>query len=790
MSLAQPLAPGTVVATDYRVEQEIARGGMGTLYRVTQLSTGADRVLKVMHARLLRDPRGRERFLQEARASARIESDHVVQVLAAGFDDEGVPWIVMELLRGEDLSHTLRRRGALPPAEVLEVFRQLGHALAAAHRAGLVHRDLKPDNVFLCVPRREGVPFTVKLLDFGIAKALDESAEPSASQRQTSAVGTPLWMAPEQAQRGEVTPAADVWSLGLLAFKLLVGRSYWRSGNVPDAPVERVLRELFGEPIDPASARARELGAALPPGFDAWFARCVVRDPRQRFRDAAEALAALTPVLLGPLPTAAFSTHDDPRRGAVPATVAMPLAALTGAPAWPSPSLQGNPSLLGSPHSLTPPAPTYHPMYSVQGTLPPPPAAAGGSSLLGAAVVGVLLGGAILVGGWFALTRYRHEHPADAGVDARAAVPPRAADVLAVGPIAAMELSPPVSTVSAGFAHTCARIANGTVRCWGWNQFGQLGDATVTHRATPVPVAGLTRVVEVVVGHAHSCARRDDGTVRCWGLNSSGQLGDNTRRSSSVPVTVLGVAGALQLALGEGHTCARLGDATLRCWGDNTHGQLGDGTATTRAFAGAVPGVVGVEEVAAGNLHTCVRLADTTVRCWGASNFGQVGDGYAETHYRPAAVAGLTHAAALALGPYRSCARLDDGSVRCWGRNDTGQLGDGTRLSRTTPVAVVGLAGALDLGLGAFHGCARMIDHTLRCWGSNAFGQLADGTTVDRPAPIPAAVARVVSVSVGEAHTCARTSDGAVRCWGANGFGQVGDGATVNHGVPFVVPGL
>ncbi len=791
MSLAQPLAAGTVVATDYRVEQELARGGMGTLYRVTQLSTGAERVLKVMHARLLRDPRGRERFLQEARASARIESDHVVQVLAAGFDDQGVPWIVMELLRGEDLGHVLKRRGKLPPSETLEVFRQLGHALAAAHRAGLVHRDLKPDNVFLCVPRREGVPFTVKLLDFGIAKALDDIGTDSGPQhRMTSAVGTPLWMAPEQAQRGEITPAADVWSMGLLAFKLLVGRSYWRSGNIPDAPVERVLRELFGDPIEAPSVRAQELGTSLPAGFDEWFARCVVRDPNARFRDAAEALAALTPVLLGPQATAAFVTTDDPRRSVVPPTQAMQVVS-TSAP-WASASVQGVPAAV---HPSVPPPISYNPVYSVQGAppyptpYPTPPSPPSNSSWLGATVVGLLVGTAILGGGWFAFNRYRDENPADGGVAHLDA--PSVVDVARVVVPPVTELSPPVMTLAAGYAHTCARLANANVRCWGWNQFGQLGDGTLTHRTTPVSVVGLDRAVEVGAGNGHSCARRDDGTMRCWGLNTSGQLGNNTRSNNSVSVPVVALTGVVQIALGDAHTCARLADGTVRCWGDNAHGQLGDGTTVTRPFPAQVPGLAGVVEVAAGNLHTCARLGDGTVRCWGASSFGQVGDGYVETHYRPAAVAGLSNAAALALGAYRSCARLSDGTVRCWGRNDLGQLADGSRVSRTTPVVVPGLAGALDLGVGAFHTCARMVGHSLRCWGSNATGQLADGTTIDRPAPVAAAsVGDALLVTAGEAHTCSRAAGGVVRCWGGNGFGQVGDGATVNHGLPWVVPGL
>ncbi len=775
-SLAQPLAPGVVVASDYRVERELARGGMGTIYLVTQLSTAAERVLKVMHARLLRDPKSRERFLQEARAGARIESDHVVQVLAAGIEDDGVPWIVMELLRGETLGEAVKRRGPLPAAEVAEVFSQLGHALAAAHRAGLVHRDLKPDNVFLCAPRREGVPFTVKLLDFGIAKALDDDPQPGA-RHATAAVGTPLWMAPEQAQRGTVTPASDVWSLGLVAYTALTARSYWRSGNVPGVPMERVLRELFGEPLEPASVRAHEHGVALPSGFDAWFAGCVVPDPAARFRDGAEALARLLPVLHGAAPGPAAPAPAPPT---VPPTQMIP--AMPFAPVAP-------------PSTMARTAPTpYNPGYSAPGPftaapfapVAPPPAPHGGTSVLGAAAVGLLLGAGILGGGWFAVREWRAETRDDAG--AATSTPRDAAVLRALLP--PVPLTPGVSTLSAGYGHTCALAAGGTVRCWGWNAFGQLGDGSFAPHPTATVVAGLDHVLEVVAGYAHACARRDDGTVRCWGLNSTGQLGDGTRMNRGTPVLVAGLAGVTQLALGEGHSCARLGDGTVRCWGDNTTGQLGDGSADSRTVPGAVVGIAGAVEVAAGNLHTCARLADTTVRCWGASSFGQVGDGYAETHWRPSPVAGVNHAAGLALGAFRSCVRLDGGDVRCWGRNESGQLGDGTRFSRTTPVPVVGLAGAQSLALGAFHACARMSDATLRCWGSNAFGQLADGTTLDRPAPVPASAAGVVQVAAGDAHTCARSSDGAARCWGGNAFGQVGAGDEVNHGVPVPVLGL
>ncbi len=162
------LSSGIVFATDYRVVRPLQAGGMGAVYVVEQLSTGSQRALKVMLPELVDSEEQRRRFEQEARVGSQIKSDHVVQVLAAGVDDAtGMPWLVMELLEGEDLACYAKRNGPLPAADVVEMLTQACHALAAAHRAGIVHRDLKPENLFISEPMRDGVPFTLKVLDYG-----------------------------------------------------------------------------------------------------------------------------------------------------------------------------------------------------------------------------------------------------------------------------------------------------------------------------------------------------------------------------------------------------------------------------------------------------------------------------------------------------------------------------------------------------------------------------------------------------------------------------------------------
>jgi phosphate transport system substrate-binding protein len=294
------LPADVVVGGGYRIVRPLAEGGMGTVYEAEQIATGARRALKVMHGQFARDEGLRARFVREARLAASIPSEHVAQVLDAGQDDAtGALYIVMELLEGTTLSRELRRRGAFSWPDALEIMRQLAHALGAAHALGIVHRDLKPANIFLSRSRHAGMSMMVKVLDFGIAKAVaDAGVEATGTM-----LGTPAWMAPEQTSVEEgIGPTADVWALGLLAFALLTGRHFFQSANSKSAPTAVLMREVVLEPIPPASVRAAQIGRAdrLPPDFDAWFASCVERDATRRLPDAGAAYAALA---LLPAPT-------------------------------------------------------------------------------------------------------------------------------------------------------------------------------------------------------------------------------------------------------------------------------------------------------------------------------------------------------------------------------------------------------------------------------------------------------------------------------------------------------
>jgi len=305
-----------------------------------------------------------------------------------------------------------------------------------------------------------------------------------------------------------------------------------------------------------------------------------------------------------------------------------------------------------------------------------------------------------------------------------------------------------VSAIAAGSGsfHTCALIV-GSAKCWGDNSGGQLGDGSTTPSLTPIQVSGLTSgVIGVAVGNSHTCALITGGSVKCWGTNSTGQLGDGSIAPHLTPAAVTGIAsGATAIVAGAAHTCA-LVSGGVKCWGANSAGQLGDNSTMQRLAPVAVSGLAsGVVAIAAGQFHTCAVTSAGLVKCWGSNASGQIGDNSIMTRQAPVNVSGIASGAtAVAAGNLHTCA-LVSGGVKCWGSNVSGQIGDNSLTQRLTPVDVVGLtSGVTAIVTGYAHSCARLSGTGIQCWGNNVHGELGDGTLVG-PRQVPVDVTGMTS---------------------------------------------
>ena len=288
--MSAKLEEGTVFAGRYRVVRCLAAGGMGAVYEVIHLETNRRRALKVMHPHLFQSEEMRGRFKLEARIAAEVDSEYIVDVSDAGVDEATkTPFLVMELLRGEELGDRLKRMGRLPPEEVVMYMQQTAWALDRTHAASIVHRDLKPQNLFLTT-REDGTP-RIKILDFGVAKLIAEGATAAGATRS---LGTPLYMAPEQFRANtKLTAAADIHSLTLMTYTLLVGKAYWAEEAKSTGDVIAFAMLVVNGPQESAVQRAARHGVALPPGFDAWFMKGTAVNPTHRFSTATEAVRAL-----------------------------------------------------------------------------------------------------------------------------------------------------------------------------------------------------------------------------------------------------------------------------------------------------------------------------------------------------------------------------------------------------------------------------------------------------------------------------------------------------------------
>lgn len=364
--------------------------------------------------------------------------------------------------------------------------------------------------------------------------------------------------------------------------------------------------------------------------------------------------------------------------------------------------------------------------------------------------------------------------------------------------------------IAGGGNHSIFICSDSTVRGWGANGFGQLGDSSTTQRITPVKTKLLTHVISVAAGNNYSVALKDDGTVWACGYNFNYELGDGTITSRKIPVQVHDSSNTgfltdiISISCRGWHTLALKNDSTVWAWGHSNWGALGIGypmPITTVPVlvhgSGDIGFLSGIIAVAAGGVHSLALRSDSTVWAWGQGSHGELGVGPTINMYSPVQVHGpgdvgfLTGIVAIAAGATHSLALKNDGTLWSWGDNSFGQLGDGSTTQRNTPVQVAGLTGIISIQTqGWLHSIALRNDSTIWAWGRNNLGQLGTGDTIQWHIPVQIASSPsgdAITVVAGHLHSLGLNGNGEVWTWGSNLTGQLGDGTTIDRWTPVQV---
>ncbi len=335
-----------VVAGTYRVEARLGVGSVGTVYRASHVTLERAVALKILRATLATDPEFVARFTREARLAARIDHPNVVRMYDSGTDADGLTYLAMELLAGDELAHVMATASPLPPERIVRLLAQVLAALGSAHRLGIVHRDLKPENI-LVLPHvdDDGRPDEiVKVADFGIARVYGESASASEAITRFGAVsGTPEYMSPEQASGDELDGRADVYACGVILYEMLAGRVPFTG----DSAMETLEKHLRAELPPPSRWRAD-----IDPRLESIAVRALAKDRAARFDDAGSMRAALLEALSSPRPAHGVASAVQADRPASTAEPSAPSVLIESGPsvmiesASPSVLIESGPSVM------------------------------------------------------------------------------------------------------------------------------------------------------------------------------------------------------------------------------------------------------------------------------------------------------------------------------------------------------------------------------------------------------------------------------------------------------------
>lgn len=798
---------------DYEIVREIGRGGTAIVYLARERSSDSEVAIKLIRAKYVEDEETLARFAREARYVGSLHHPNVVALRSvAELGDLGLA-LVMDHVRGRTLKQTIQENGPMSPVQARSVLRDIASALQAAHAMGIVHRDVKPENIFV------DTHGSALLSDFGVARSMTSDTQLTMSG---IAIGTPAYMAPEQIDGIPLDARGDIYSLGLVGWEMLTGKRPWEGSSLYAVIYQQKHEHL---------PDVRDLRAGIPDALAEAIGGAIEKDRESRWQSAEEFMAALDGLVPRRAAHALPALTDQTRRFVRPHAPVREVEALPAADLLTEPSADAGwhdftdressvatrrrliaGGGVGAVIALVAVMLFVSAWRTDAGVRAPGEAVAGPVALAAAAdepltislspmlrpddsVAAQINDEAEAPSKEAATTadrispapdssRLTRDDPAD-----RAIATPPSTSPPAPPPSEPSSPSPRVSIVTGG-AHTCLVMASGRAYCWGGNDQGQLGSGSTTRRASPSAVGGDLRFAAVASGLSHSCAIDRGGAAWCWGENDQGQLGDRSLTSRISPVPVAGEHSFRSLAAGAAHSCGLDRGGKVWCWGANGHGQLG--AADAGGGNTAIPVAIGTSRrftsIALGWSFSCALDAAGRVMCWGENTSGQIGDGTREDRRQPTAVRTDLSFSAITAGSSHACGLTAAGEAYCWGRNSRGQLGDGTKTDRVSPVRVNTRVRFVALAAGAVHTCAVASDATAYCWGQNTYGQLGDGGTTDRAEPVPVVGDHAFAlVRAFGSHTCGATVSGEAFCWGYNLDGQLGDGTRVHRTRPVYV---